>query len=55
MYRRGWRWVRPEAEQVANAPDSFVDLTPASPAPAALVFFNWAPLMLQPGETWQRS
>jgi hypothetical protein len=31
-------------EQVANALDSFVDLTPASDAPAAAVKAAWLPL-----------
>jgi hypothetical protein len=31
-------------EQVANADDSFVDLTPASDTPAALVKAAWLPL-----------
>lgn len=35
-------------EQVANACDSFVDLTPASAAPAAAVVSAWAALL--PGQ-----
>jgi len=31
-------------EQVANACDSFVDLTPVSEAPAAAVLADWLPL-----------
>lgn len=33
-----------EEEQVANARDSFVDLTPVSDAPAAAVKAAWLPL-----------
>lgn len=32
-------------EQVANACDSFVDLTPTSAAPAAAVVNNWSALL----------
>jgi hypothetical protein len=44
-------------EQVANACDSFVDLAPASEAPAALVRSRWAALL--PGQDvpliWERT
>lgn len=44
-------------EQVANARDSFVNLTPASEAPAASVRSNWSAVL--PGQTvpliWERS
>lgn len=44
-------------EQVANACDSFVDLTPASETPAATVAANWLPL--RQGQTipliWERT
>ena len=44
-------------EQVANACDSFVDLTPASLAPAATVLSKWLPL--QAGQPipliWERT
>lgn len=42
---RGWR----KEEQVANARDSFVDLTPVSEAPAQLVRADWAAVL--PGQT----
>ena len=42
---RDWRYK----EQVANACDSFVDLTPVSEAPAAAVLAAWLPL--QTGQT----
>lgn len=32
-------------DQVANAPDAFVDLTPVSDAPAEAVEAAWAPLL----------
>lgn len=44
-------------EQVANACDSFVDLTPASQVPAAAVTAAWAALL--PGQDipliWERT
>lgn len=44
-------------EQVANACDSFVDLTPVSEAPAAAVKAAWAALL--PGQVipliWERT
>lgn len=43
-------------EQVANACDSFVDLTPVSEAPAVLTRSDWSALL--PGQTipliWER-
>lgn len=42
---RGWD----DEEQVANACDSFVDLTPASEAPAEQVRERWAAVL--PGQT----
>lgn len=42
------RWRGRDAkpkEQVANACDSFVDLTPASPAPAEQVLNDWSALL----------
>ena len=48
MIRWRGRDLRPK-EQVANARDSFVDLTPASEAPAAQTRSNWSALL--PGQT----
>lgn len=54
------RWRGRDAtykEQVANACDSFVDLTPVSDAPAAQVSTSWSALL--PGQTvpliWERT
>lgn len=44
-----WRGRDPEAEQVANANDDFVDLTPVSQAPALAVKAAWDALL--PGKT----
>jgi hypothetical protein len=44
MLRWRGRDLEPK-DQVANALDSFVDLTPASEAPAAAVKAAWAPLL----------
>lgn len=44
-----WRGRLERKEQVANACDSFVDLTPASQAPAEAVKAAWLPL--QPGQS----
>lgn len=54
MYLR--RWVRPYdcVEQVANADDTFVDLTPASQAPADAVKAAWAPIIDARGKWVQR-
>ncbi len=48
MIRWRGRDLRPK-EQVANARDSFVDLTPASEAPAEQTRSNWSALL--PGQT----
>ena len=43
-----WRGRGPTVEQqVANACDSFVDLTPASAAPANEVKSDWSALLLR--------
>lgn len=56
MFRWRGRQLTRE-EQVANACDSFVDLTPASEAPAAATRSNWSALL--PGQTipliWERT
>ncbi len=45
-----WRGRVPTTEQqVVNARDSFVDLTPASPTPALVTHTNWSALL--PGQT----
>lgn len=43
-----WRGRGEPQEQVANACDSFVDLTPASEAPAETTRSNWS--AVQPGQ-----
>ena len=43
-----WRGRRHDEEQVANAHDSFLDLTPASAIPALQVYADWA--ALRPGQ-----
>jgi hypothetical protein len=43
------RQVHPKPEQVANACDDFVDLTPVSEAPAEQTRTNWSALL--PGQT----
>ena len=43
-----WRGRGEPQEQVANACDSFVDLTPASEAPATQTRTNWSALL--PGQ-----
>lgn len=48
-YANRWRARDSDEEQVANACDSFVDLTPASDAPAAQVLADWAAWL--PGQT----
>lgn len=45
MTARRWRGREFPKQQVANACDFFVNLTPASPAPAQAVNAAWAPLM----------
>lgn len=51
-----WRKRRGCVDQVANAPDASVDLTPASEAPAVAVRDGWGPL--RPGQAipllWER-
>lgn len=44
---RGWRGrdLLCPPDQVANGPDSGLDLTPASQAPAEAVRAGWAPLL----------
>jgi hypothetical protein len=42
---RLWRGRDPEAEQVANAFDDFVDLTPVSDARAVATRVKWAALL----------
>jgi hypothetical protein len=49
MRYRLWGRVVTDEEQVANAKESFVDLTPASQAPAIANRANWAALL--PGQT----
>ena len=44
MFRWRGRQLTTE-EQVANACDDFVDLTPASEAPAEATRANWSPLL----------
>jgi hypothetical protein len=44
-----WRGRGEPQEQVANAPDASVNLTPASEAPATQTRTNWS--ALQPGQT----
>ena len=44
-----WRGRGDRQEQVANACDSFVDLTPVSEAPAEQTRTNWSALL--PGQT----
>lgn len=45
-----WRRDGRRREQVANACDDFVDLTPASEVPAQLVETNWSPLLPMIGD-----
>ena len=49
MIGRLYRWSGPQSsgdcEQVANANDSFMDLTPASGAPAEQTRSNWSALL----------
>lgn len=47
IYWRGRRWDSDE-EQVANAHDDFLDLTPATQAPAAATQAAWAAVL--PGQ-----
>lgn len=44
-----WRGRGEPQEQVANACDSFVDLTPVSEAPATQTRSNWSAIL--PGQT----
>lgn len=44
-----WWFANPDGEQIANANDDFVDLTPVSQAPAVQVRSRWS--AVQPNQT----